>query len=107
MIKGIGIDVVEISRIRKSLSFKGFKKSTFTENEIKNVHGEECEYYATRFACKEAVFKALQKEMDWRKIETLNREDGSPYVNIEGEGKIHISISTDAGMAVAFCVIEE
>lgn len=64
MIKGIGVDIVQISRIEKSLSIPGFKKSVFTENEISNEHGDEAEYYATRFACKEAVFKALHKKMD-------------------------------------------
>lgn len=106
MIKGIGVDAVQISRIEKALAIPGFKESTFTENEIKNEHGNHFEYYATRFACKEAVFKALHKQMDWRTIETLNREDGRPYVTLEGEGKIEISITTEAGLAIAYCVIE-
>ena len=110
MIKGIGIDTVEISRIAKSLSIPSFLTSTFTPGEIVNEHGNREEYYATRFACKEAVFKALGIKMDWRKIETLNREDGSPYVvmrDVYGDVKIHISITTEAGLATVFCIIEE
>ena len=110
MIKGIGIDTVEIKRMTKSLSIPSFLTSTFTPGEIANEHGNREEYFATRFACKEAVFKALGIKMDWRKVETLNREDGSPYVVMRGEYgdvKIHISITTEAGLATAFCVVEQ
>ena len=110
MIKGIGVDTVEISRMVKSLSISSFLTSTFTHAEIANEHGNREEYYATRFACKEAVFKALGIKMDLRKIETLNREDGSPYVVMReeyGDVRIHISITTEAGLATAFCVVEQ
>lgn len=105
MIKGIGVDVVEIARMEQSIQIPNFISSTFTQAEINNCHGNEAEYYATRFACKEAVFKALHVPMDWRKIEVVNREDGSPYV--VGMEKVHISITTEAGLATAFCVVEE
>lgn len=110
MLKGIGIDTVEIKRMASSLSIPSFLTSTFTKAEIANEHGNREEYYATRFACKEAVFKALGIKMDLRKIETLNREDGSPYVVMReeyGDVRIHISITTEAGLATAFCVVEQ
>ena len=78
MIVGIGIDAVDIDRMSKSLKIKGFKEKTFTVKEINNCHGNEVEYYATRFACKEAIFKAIGKPLDWRVIETLNDQDGKP-----------------------------
>lgn len=106
MIKGIGVDVVEISRMERALTIPGFIKSTFSEREINNAHGNRAEYYATRFACKEALFKAIHKRMDWRLIETLNHEDGKPYILMEGDDIIHISISTEAGLAVAYCIVE-
>lgn len=114
MIKGIGIDTVEIKRMEKSLSIDSFKTSVFTINEINNEHGNKLEYYATRFACKEAVFKAINKylKLDLRTIETLNNPDGSPVVTISqnmkdaGITNIHISITTEAGLATAFCVVE-
>ena len=110
MIFGIGIDTVEISRMAKSLTRPAFLTSTFTPSEIAHEQGNREEYYATRFACKKATFKALGIKMDWRLIETLNREDGSPYVVMRkeyGEVRIHISITTEAGLATAFCVVEE
>lgn len=109
MILGIGIDTVEISRMTKSLSIPSLLTSLFTSSEIANEHGNREEYYATRFACKEAVYKALRIKQDWRKIEILNRKDGSPYVVMReeyGNVRIHISITTEAGLATAFCVVE-
>ena len=109
MILGIGIDTVQIPRMAKSLSILSFLNSVFTPAEIANEHGNREEYYATRFACKEAVFKALGIKMDWRQVETLNREDGSPYVVMReeyGNVRIHISITTEEGLATAFCVVE-
>lgn len=106
MILGIGVDTVEISRISHSITIPGFINSTFTQNEINNLHGDQATYYATRFACKEAVFKALGEPKDWRLIETLNDEVGKPYVVGFDEYKIHISITTEAGLATAFCVVE-
>lgn len=106
MIVGIGVDTVQISRMEKSLSIPNFIQSTFTANEINNLHGDQATYYATRFACKEAVFKAIGKPLDWRLIETLNDKDGKPVVSGFDEYKIHISITTEAGFATAFCVVE-
>ena len=107
MIIGIGVDTVEIKRMERSLNISNFIESTFTQNEINNLHGDKATYYATRFACKEAVFKAIGKPADWRLIETLNDESGKPYVTGFDGYKIHISITTEAGLATAFCVVEK
>ena len=107
MIIGIGVDTVEIKRVTHSLTIHNFINSMFTQNEINNLHGDKATYYATRFACKEAVFKAIGKPDDWRLIETLNDENGKPYVvGFEGY-RIHISITTEADFATAFCVVEK
>ncbi|MCH1982920.1 holo-ACP synthase [Ruminococcus sp. OA3] len=114
MVKGVGVDACEISRIEKALKRKHFKYSIYTDNEIKNEHGNVNEYYAGRFACKEAVFKALSGLMriDLRTIETLSLENGAPVVTITDQMKragvniINISITTEVNMAIAFCIIE-
>ena len=107
MIIGVGIDAVEIKRIARSLMIPGFKESTFTIKEIENRHGDEATYYATRFVCKEAVFKAIGFPLDWRKIETLNDDNGKPYVcGYEGYN-VQISITTEHGLAIAYCVVEK
>ena len=103
-----------INRIKESLKIEGFRESVFSPNEIFNEHGDPSEYYATRFASKEAVYKAISKyiDIDLRTIETLNQIDGSPYVVYNevfshiGIEKIHISITTESGLAMAYCVVE-
>lgn len=110
MIIGIGIDTVEINRIKDSMKIPNFLESTFTVHEMRNCHGDEASYYATRFACKEAVFKAVGVPKDWRKIEILNDEDGKPYVSLRAEYEelyIHVSITIEAGLATSFCVAEK
>ncbi len=105
MIKGVGIDTVDISRMAKSIERKGFIERTFTVKEIENCHGDKATYYATRFAVKEAVFKAVGKPENWLIIETLNHEDGSPYVtNVDN---VHVSITTESNFATAICIYEE
>ena len=107
MIIGIGVDTVQISRMAHSLTIPNFIQSTFTQGEIDNLHGDEATYYATRFACKEAVFKAIGEPKDWRLIEILNDEDGKPVVSGFEGYNIHISVTTEAGLATAFCVVEK
>lgn len=110
MIRGIGIDAVEIGRMEQYMQIEGFLSSVFTQAEMENEHGERAAYYAARFACKEALFKALKGPGDFRTIETLNKEDGSPYVVVNGMEEtlnIHISITTESGIAFAYCVVEE
>ena len=109
MIGGIGVDIVDIEQMEKSLQIPGFLHSIFTSDEIKNEHGNSAEYYATRFACKEAVSKALQISFDWRTIEILNKEDGKTYVVLKemyNVTNIHIDISMADGIAIAYCVVE-
>lgn len=110
LIVGIGVDTVQISRVERSLFIPNFINSTFTIKEIENEHGNRATYYATRFACKEAIFKAVGYPKDWRLIETLNRADGKPFVTEREEFKgldIHISITIEAGLVIAFCVVEK
>lgn len=95
MLKGIGTDLVYIPRIQKILDQGGeadpFFLRTFTEHERMEAssRAKKAEFYASRFAVKEAVFKVLapilkDQSPDLRKIESLHHEDGSPYVNTEG-----------------------
>ena len=91
---GIGIDVVEVSRVKSSLDEFGerFLKRVFTEAER-----EYCErqkrpelHLAARFAAKEAVAKAfgtgIGKEIGWLDMEITRRESGEPMVILTGGG---------------------
>jgi len=125
MIKGIGVDVTSIKEIRKFIESDNLRTSfidqTFTADERK-VAAEKPkpeEYYATRFAAKEAVFKAVahllpEKNFDMRIVETLNDDDGRPYICINdrlspillkaGVDILHISIATEGDFATAFVI---
>lgn len=122
MIKGIGVDAVSISEMRRILSeCSAFEQKTFTEKEREEARtaSDYAEYLATRFAAKEAVFKAVahatsDKTFDLRIIETLNYEDGAPYVNATdgfasvledaGIGRVFVSITTECDLAICYAL---
>ena len=128
MILGIGVDTCDIERIRKAIGepeeSTAFLRRVFTEKERAEAPTGRlrAEYFAARFAAKEAVFKAVahllpEKTFDFRLVETLRNEDGSPYVVTDGTlapvfadagiAKIHISITTEGNFATAFVVAEQ
>lgn len=85
MIKGIGLDIIEIDRIALAIErTKGrFIERLFTRNEIRP--NAPATYYAGRFAAKEAVVKALGtgfRGITWQDIEVLSDSMGKPYVNL-------------------------
>ena len=127
MILGIGVDTVNIEEIRRYLKDErlgsAYRKHTFTPAEIEASESrpDPAEYLASRFAAKEAVFKALapltqEKAFDLRIVETLNRDDGSPYVKVNkdlrpimqaaGAERLFISITTEDNYATAFVIAE-
>jgi holo-[acyl-carrier protein] synthase len=121
-IRGIGVDVVDVQRMKSMLLEQGdaFAGRVFTEAEIaycrsrKNPH----EHFAARFAAKEAVSKAMQKgwsgEFRWKDVEVMNEATGAPKVvlygelaRLLGETKVHLSLSHTENTVVAFSIIEE
>jgi holo-[acyl-carrier protein] synthase len=88
MVKGIGTDIIEVSRIEKAISSYGDrfldKIFTVTEQEYCNKHKDSSRHFAGRFAAKEAIVKALGKgigrEIHWCDIEILNDEKGKPFI---------------------------
>ncbi len=120
MIYGIGIDVIEISRIEKILERKekNFVNKILSDNETNQCpidKTRKLEYIAGRFAGKEAVAKAIGtgivSQLNWKDIEILNLDSGKPFIKINsdfGLGKFiyHISISHTKELAVAKVIIE-
>ena len=116
---GIGNDIIEINRIEKAIKKANFITKVFTENEIKlfEIKSNRAEFFAGRFAGKEAVSKALGtgfREFSLTDIEILNNELGKPYVifknSIESYNKkyfIDISISHCKEYATAVAIIFE
>lgn len=114
-----GTDIIEINRIKKSIEELGekFLSRVYTKLEIEyceSKKSQKYQHYAARFAAKEAIFKAISKQLNskydinWKDMEILNDEQGRPQVKIRGiqrENNIDISISHCKGYAVAMVVM--
>lgn len=93
MILGHGVDVQDVSRIRKLLNLaeKDFLLSTYTsaEREMDCLEHERAEFYAGRFAAKEAVAKALGTgfvgDMSFQDVQIARKANGQPEVILTGE----------------------
>ncbi len=92
MIFGIGIDIIEIERIKKSIEKfdKLFLNKIFTQTELDYCLSKKNKYqhFAARFAAKEAIAKALatgwSKGFRWKDIEIYNESSGMPNVKLHG-----------------------
>ncbi|EOU1634820.1 holo-ACP synthase [Clostridium perfringens] len=126
MIIGIGVDIIEIERVRQAIqNNKNFLSKLFTEREIdyfisRNINSE---VIAGNFAAKEAVSKALGtgiRGFSFKDIEILRNELGKPEVilhngaNLIGNKlvgnnnslRVHLSISHNNSSAIAYSVLE-
>src|SRR3990170_8339001 len=90
-IRGIGIDVIEVERIRTALARWGdpLTRRLFTTGEVMRAGppARRAMRLAARFAAQEAVMKALGlgwRTMAWHEIEILNDEAGRPTVGLHG-----------------------
>ena len=110
MILGVGVDVVEIARIEHAIQLRPrFLARVFTdgEQEIVRMPHEA----AGRWAAKEAIIKCVGYRLPWRDMEILRDRYGKPLARIlpdigRGPVQIHVSITHDAGLAIAFAVME-
>jgi holo-[acyl-carrier protein] synthase len=82
----VGVDVIEIERIRRALERPGFRERCFTDAEREYCDSKKnpAESYAARFAGKEAVGKALGCGVlfTWHEIEIAGRP--KPSVQLSG-----------------------
>ena len=115
MLKGIGIDIVEIDRIKKAVRQNGskFLSKVFTSSEVaycKKIGGLKFFCLAARFAAKEAYTEALGTGMigiSWKDIEVSNDKSGKPFLLVRGKKprNVHISLSHSENYAVASVII--
>jgi holo-[acyl-carrier protein] synthase len=121
MLRGVGVDIVEIERIRGLAHSEGarFLEKVFTDGEIAycTAKHDSALHFAARFAAKEAVSKALATgwsgEFRWKDVEVVNDTGGQPRIVLHGRLEqllpatvILVSISHSASHAVAMAVIE-
>ena len=109
MIKGIGCDIVDLSRLdinNDSLALKILTAKEFEIFKNKKTFKQKKEFWGGRFAGKEAFFKAIGIEKglnSFQDIEILNDINGKPYLNYS---KSFISLAHENNYAVAYVVIE-
>ncbi len=114
----IGVDIVEIARIRAvyERSGKAFMNKVLTAAETEQclAKPDPAASLAGRFAAKEAVSKALGtgigRSLGWHSIEVLNDDSGKPTVTLHAPHlscRVSISISHDRHSAVAMALVEK
>ena len=124
MIKGIGIDIVEIERVKEAVDKYGraFLDKIFTARELKYCRRSRAFKYpelAARFAAKEAYSKAIgtgiagfgrrKKGLSWKNIEIINNASGQPFLAIDRkiDRRVQVSLSHSRDYAVASVYIEK
>jgi holo-[acyl-carrier protein] synthase len=113
----VGLDLIEIERVRRALERDGFRERCFTEAERAYCESKPnpAQSYAARFAGKEAIGKALGCGIlfTWKEIEIAGRP--KPGVRLSGRtaswakrvgaGAIDLSMTHSKGMAAAVAVV--
>ncbi|MDR1712420.1 MAG: holo-ACP synthase [Propionibacteriaceae bacterium] len=123
MIRGIGLDIVDLSRFGESLTRPGFVDRVFAPAEMTRAPKEASaarmlDYLAGRFAAKEALAKALAtpRDLSWHDAQLRPGENGQPEFVLSGGVRtraedlqvkhVHVSITHDGGVAAAVVVLE-
>ncbi len=124
MILGVGIDLIEVARIRASFQKFGerFLQRILRPEEIAYclLHKNPAPHLAARFAAKEAISKAfgtgIGAELGWQDMEIVRKESGEPAVRLHAKGlrllqerrgsKVHISLSHTEQHATAVAILE-
>ena len=124
MIVSIGIDIIEVARIREVLlRTPRFVERVYTERERAYCDSRgavSAQHYAARFAAKEAALKALQTGwrggISWQDVEISARDSGAPYLIFTGQvlevfekfgaTATHLSMSHTTQHAIAQVILE-
>jgi holo-[acyl-carrier protein] synthase len=115
VIVGIGVDVVDLARFQMMVERTPHLLDRLFTDAERNAPNQTL---AAAFAAKEAVAKALgaPSGLDWHDIEVAHEGSGRPYLEVQGSvaraatergiARWHVSLSHDAGTAVAMVVAE-
>ena len=123
---GNGVDIVNNLRIKNSIKNKDFINRVFTLNEINNSKKltNKINYFAKRFAAKEAFVKALgegfRNNINFNDIEIINDNKGKPIINVSNNIKkflkkkfksskyqIFLSLSDEKKYSIAYVIINK
>ena len=122
---GVGIDLVDLERVRSLLAHKGEQAMArfFSEREREYLatRADATGHAAARIAAKEAVYKAMQslpgaRAIGWREIEVSRDAEGKPAIALHGLAarlsdengglRIQISLTHSAISAGAIAIVE-
>lgn len=116
-VKGVGCDIVCISRVEKLIQNKSFLDKVYTLNEQNYIKSKNAQTAAGLWAAKEAVSKAVGTGFTgfvMKDIEVLHNDSGQPEILLHNGAiaaaeklkikRIHISISHEDKQAIAFAV---
>ena len=122
MILGLGIDIVEVSRLEKWLNDKKLLERFFNKEELEYVFSKgdgAARSLAVRFAAKEAFGKALGTGLagiELKDIAVVNDKTGRPFLKLfgtalqalkeKGGADIHLSLTHEKTTAAAVVIIE-
>ena len=114
---GLGLDIVEIERVRAAIRRRPrLAARLFTERErsYAAAHRDDARRLAARFAAKEAVAKALGRSLSWHDVEVVNDAAGRPEAVLHGRARelaagrrVLISLSHSQTHAAAVALIIE
>ena len=123
---GNGVDIVDNERIKFSLKINGFVRRIFTKNEINQSKKikNKVNYYAKRFAAKEAFVKSIgtgfRKNINFKDIEIKNNNNGKPILKISenikkflkkkfniNNYKIYLSLSDEKKYSIAYVIFSK
>ena len=125
-IVGIGVDIIQNSRIKKAIKNKSFVNRIFSNLEIKNSkkNKNKTNYFAKRFAAKEAFIKSIgigiRKGINFKDIYVINDKSGKPNIKFSNKVNnliikkfktrnfdIFLSLSDEKNYSIAFVVIQK
>ena len=125
-IVGIGVDIIQNSRIKKAIKNKSFVNRIFTKSEISSskIRNYKTNYFAKRFAAKEAFIKSIgigiRKGINFKDIYVINDKSGKPNIKFSNKVNnliikkfktrkfdIFLSLSDEKNYSIAFVVIQK
>ena len=123
---GVGVDIVDNTRIKKSIKNKNFISRIFSKEEINQSKKikDKTNYYSKRFAAKESLSKALgtgfRNDLNFKDITIVNDKYGKPNYKLNNKVKkliyskfkvknikISLSLADEKKYSIAFSVIHK
>ena len=123
---GVGVDIVDNKRIKKSIKNKQFISRIFSKKEINqsNKFIDKTNYFSKRFAAKESLSKAIgtgfRKGLNFNDISIINDKYGKPSIKLNNKLQniikkrfktkkvnVYLSISDEKKHSIAFVILRK